>query len=142
MYIQHSQFHTWCPYFIYLLVFTFKTGNEWCVCMMYNKKCLRINALNHIENLCQDLENIWMYHQRHYCNCFVYWSSWRRSFWGQKWKDLVWIDKLWDFEMEVLTKKLYTNKKIHIMTNDGKSTNQVSQCQGYNVHYIEEIVNN
>ena len=44
--------------------------------------------------------------------------------------------------MEVLTKKLYTNKKIHIMTNDGKSTNQVCQGQGYNVHCIEEIVNN
>ena len=111
LYVQHPQFHTWCPYFIYLLVFTFKTWNKWYVCMMYDKKCLRINALNHIDNLCQDLENIWMYHQRHYCNCFVYWSSWRRSFWGQKWKDLVWIDKLWDFEMEVLTKKLYTNKK-------------------------------
>ena len=119
LYIQHSQFHTWCPYFIYLLVFIFKTWNEWCVCMKYNKKCLRINALNHIDNLCQDLGNILMYHQRHYCNYFVYWSSWRRSFWGQKWKYLVWIDKLWGLKWKFWQKSHTQIKKLTLWPMTG-----------------------
>ena len=98
--------------FFILLMFIFKMWNEWCVCMMYNKECLRINALNHIDNLCQDLENIWMYRQRHYWNCLVYWSSWRRIFWGQKWKDLVWIDELWDLKWKFWQKSYTQIKKL------------------------------